>query len=336
MSQDRPPLASGALDRDAETRMDDELLRAAWRDARARVVRLRGPEALVEVAEDGGIRLALEETRGDALPAFEPGRPGACYLGRLRGAPVFALPGDEDSARPASAAHWRHVFEVGAELGTDDRELVSVASALLRWHENAEFSPRDGERTTVVQGGWARVDAHGGEHFPRTDPAVIVLVEHCDRVLLGSNALWPAGRFSLLAGFVEAGESLERTVEREVFEEAGVRLSGIRYVTSQPWPFPRSLMLGFRAGLAEGQDPEDLRPDMSEISELRWFTRDELRDPPPGITLPGGLSVARWLLDRWIEEEPVEEGGGASECDSGASDLGASGGEDPRGRGRLR
>src|SRR5690606_11813874 len=111
---------------------------------------------------------------------------------------------------------------------------------------------------------------------------------------LGSNALWESGRFSLLAGFVEAGESLENAVEREIFEEAGVRVTDIRYRASQPWPFPRSLMVGFRARLADGQDPDDLTPDITEISELRWFTREEIANPPAGIPYPGEMSIARW------------------------------------------
>jgi NAD+ diphosphatase len=164
------------------------------------------------------------------------------------------------------------------------------------------FSPRDGGATTSVQGGWARLDEHGGEHFPRTDPAVIVLVEHDDRLLLGSNVLWESGRFSLLAGFVEAGESAEQAVVREVLEESGVRVEDVRYVGSQPWPFPRSLMLGFRARLAEGADPDELVRDESEISELRWFTRDELRTPSADLKLPMGLSIARWLIDLWVDE----------------------------------
>lgn len=320
MSQDRPPFASSVLDRDAETRMGAEKLRTAWRESTARVMRLRGPEVLVDTAADGRTDLVLTPTHGEDLPEAGPGQPGACYLGRLHGSPVFALAADGSCDEAAPEQQWRHVFEIAASLTLAEQELVAVASALLRWHENAAFSPRDGGTTSVAHGGWARLDSHGGEHFPRTDPAVIVLVEHDDRVLLGSNVLWPSGRFSLLAGFVEAGESLEQTVEREVYEEAGVKLSDVRYVASQPWPFPRSLMLGFRAELSKDQDPLGLRPDTSEISELRWFTRDELRNPGPGITLPGGTSIARWLLDRWIDEDGGrrEDGGGRDDGHRGS------------------
>lgn len=182
--------------------------------------------------------------------------------------------------------------------------MLAVALALTAWHQSMGFSPRDGAPTVPANGGWARHDPHGGEHFPRTDPVVIVLVEHEDRLLLGSNALWESGRFSLLAGFVEAGESAEQAVIREIEEESGLRVDEVRYVTSQPWPFPRSFMLGFRARLATGADPAALSPDPAEISELRWFTREELRNPAPGIRLPMPMSIARWLIDLWVEEEP--------------------------------
>lgn len=360
MTDERPPLASGALDRDAATRATPQLLHAAWQEPGARVLRMRGVEIPVIEANAGdamattdagidsnpgsrtAVQLVSESVRLSLIPppegfqeAGEAEAAGYVYLGRMDDAPVFgvgvpaetgepAVPEEPDASATnaetdAAAARgaakrpgehptgtvderWAHPFEVAAELTDTERELFAVCSALLRWNEAAGFSPRDGSETEVVLGGWGRRDARGGELFPRTDPAVIVLIEHEERILLGSNALWESGRFSLLAGFVEAGESLEQTVAREVFEEAGVRLDGIEYVTSQPWPFPRSLMLGFRARLVAGADPEDLYPDPEEISELRWFTRDELRDPAPGIILPMSVSIARWMIDRWVAE----------------------------------
>lgn len=310
-----PPLVNGGIDRDADTRADPDLLRAAWAEPGTRVLRMRGQEVAV-VEADGGLRLALGAASGEYdLSGANGLAVGHLYLGRREGEPVFAVAvqaaADEEPSGNAfedgttvraEQERWAHPFQVAAELSAPEAELLSIASALLRWHESAVFSPRDGGATTPALGGWARHDAHGGEHFPRTDPAVIVLIEHEDRVLLGSNALWETGRFSLLAGFVEAAESLEQTVIREVFEEAGVRLGDIEYVASQPWPFPRSLMFGFRARLADGADPLDLNPDPSEISELRWLTREEVSNPAPGLMLPRGLSIARWMLDKWVEE----------------------------------
>lgn len=299
MDQSVPPLAQGNLDRDAPTRLDESLLREAWNDPRARILRLNG--TAIPVSRNG--QLELVATAGQWQLETPDGAVGQVFLGRIEGAPVFAraaTPGEQ--ASPANAeSTWRPTFEAALQLDETERELVAAASALLRWHDSSSFSGATGARTRPAQGGWARLDGSGREFFPRTDPAVIVLIEHDGQVLLGSNALWEAGRFSLLAGFVEAGESLEQAARREVFEESGVMLGDVRYVASQPWPFPRSLMLGFRATLAQGQDPEALSPDPNEISELRWFSRDELRTPPPGVTLPGPLSIARWMLDRWVE-----------------------------------
>lgn len=326
MTHDRPPLARGGFDRDARTRLQPHLLEAAWREPGARLLRLRGAEIPV-MRDSARPRLSLLEIerREPSEPserADHADRPQRLFLGRLDGAPVFATADDPGPASgPATAAsearpsaegqeeEWRHPFEVASDFSEAERELVAVASGLLRWHEQSSHSAFDGSPTEPEQGGWMRRDSRGVEHFPRTDPAVIVLIEHDDRILLGSNALWETGRFSLLAGFVETGESLEQAVEREVFEESGVRLDDLRYVASQPWPFPRSLMLGFRARLAADSDPEHLVPDPDEISELRWFSRDELRHPLPGITLPMPLSIARWMIDRWVAETPEGSGG---------------------------
>ncbi|KIP53775.1 NAD(+) diphosphatase [Leucobacter komagatae] len=291
MSVERVPLAGGQIDRDAATRSSEELLERAWAAPEAQVLRVAGPNVPVR---DSDRTLAFVSPRLVDAPANE-----RIYLGRREGAPVFAIAAEETAGEPGVT--WRHTFQVATGLEPAERELLTMALGVIRWHESAGFSPRDGEPTEFADGGWSRRTQSGGELFPRTDPAVIVLITHEDRVLLGSNVLWESGRFSLLAGFVEAGETLESAVEREVFEEAGVRVADIRYVASQPWPFPRSLMLGFHASLAAGQDPEQLAPDPTEISELRWFTRDEIRSPQPGLLLPGSLSIAGWLLDTWAK-----------------------------------
>lgn len=317
MQSDRPPLASGTLDRDAITRMRPDLLEEAWRAPNARVLRLRAAEVPV-VEVEGERKLALVATQGE----FAQWESRVVYLGKLDGAPRFAMseesqvaPSEAEESAPAPRLEacdgelWHHPFKAVSRLHEDERQLLAVGTALVRWHELSSFSASDGTPTVSAQGGWARQDTAGGEHFPRTDPAVIVLIEHEGRVLLGSNVLWERGRFSLLAGFVEAGESLEQAVVREVFEESGVRLGEVTYVTSQPWPFPRSLMVGFRARLADGQDPARLVPDPSEISELRWFTREEIRNPDSSITLPGRLSIARWMLNQWADEGDAEGSG---------------------------
>lgn len=303
MSDTRPPLAQGQIDRDARTRNDPKLLHAAWQEPGAQVLYVRGLEVPVVREPDGTVVLTTVPVSGEFLEFdTKPSGRGFVYLGRRQGTPIFGAVLTEDQDPPRQGAQWVHPFAVAMDLNDDERELLGILSALARWHEVAGFSSRDGSVTTVTAGGWARIDEHGVEYFPRTDPAVIVLIEHDDRVLLGSNVLWESGRFSILAGFVEAGESLEQAVAREVYEESGMRLAEMRYVTSQPWPFPRSLMLGFRARLAPGQDPAALVADTTEISELRWFTRAEILTPPPGIILPQRVSIARWLLDQWAAE----------------------------------
>lgn len=292
-----PPMTGGHLDRDAATRMDEKALDEAWSDPTARVLRVRGGTVAVRSFDGERAELDLQPTRGTRTAA-------AWYLGRgTDGAPMFteSIATDVETADDP-AAGWLPPLEFGSWLTPFEAEVMAVALALHAWHASSAFSPRDGAPTEPAQGGWARIDEHGGEHFPRNDPVVIVLVEHEDKILLGSNVLWETGRFSLLAGFVEAGESAEQAVAREVFEESRARVTDIQYVTSQPWPFPRSFMLGFRARLAPGTDPEALVPDSTELSELRWFTREELRNPHPSLTLPMPLSIARWLIDQWITE----------------------------------
>lgn len=306
------PFGPGAaVDRDAATRHSEAALDSAWSEAGARVLRLRGTR--IPVIERGAADPV--EASGPVLlldPAAGEREPGHLYLGRVAGVPVFADPGPDCAdegprAECDGAVRWTAPLEVAAALTEVEQELVTIVLALSAWHRSQPFSPRDGAPTVPVHGGWARHDGHGGEVFPRTDPAVIVLVEHEDRLLLGSNLLWETGRFSLLAGFVEAGESAEGAVVREVAEEAGITVDRVRYVASQAWPYPRSLMLGFRARLADGEDPDALVPDPTEISELRWFTREQLRPPEPGLLLPGPLSIARRLIERWIDERQADE-----------------------------
>ncbi|MCA0378094.1 MAG: NAD(+) diphosphatase [Actinobacteria bacterium] len=295
--------AGGILDRDAETRMQEQLLDAAWGEPNTLILRI-APGGRLPIAQyEDRQGLDLVEVRGARDPEY-------FYLGRVRGVALFCVaaePDSDDERYPEPEGGWQHPFVIGGALSSLEIEVMTVALALVNWHASMPLSARDGGQTAIAQGGWARIDAQGGEHFPRTDPAVIVLVEHGDRVLLGSNVLWETGRFSLLAGFVEAGESAEQAVLREVQEEAGVPLENVRYVSSQPWPFPRSLMLGYRASLAAGADPEALCPDPTEISELRWFTRAELRHPSPELKLPGTLSIARALINLWVAEGDSEQ-----------------------------
>jgi NAD+ diphosphatase len=227
---------------------------------------------------------------------------GAIYLGEADGVPYAALRAprpDTVGGRPVDT--WTGLRQVGAQLGDLDAGLLSQAIGIIEWHERNRFSPITGAPTTVVRAGWAQHDPESGrEVFPRTDPAVIMLVhDGGDRCVLGRQAAWPAGRFSILAGFVEPGESAEAAVAREVAEEVGIGVTDVRYVSSQPWPFPQSLMLGY---VARATDLE-LQVDDDEIEEARWFTRDELRSGTGPQALPPNVSIARHIIDRWVAGE---------------------------------
>ena len=287
MTEPVPVLSRVAHDR-------DHLSRSLPDPARGRPVRVLTVtrEGTVPVTEDGaGPRLAWDEQ--PALP------PGAVYLGEADGVPYAAVRGT--AAGPGD--RWAGLREVGAELGDLDAGLLAEAVAILEWHDRHRYSPLTGAATTVEQAGWVKRDlTDGTQFFPRTDPAVIMLVhDGADRLVLGRQAAWPPGRYSILAGFVEPGESAEAAVAREVAEEVGLRVTDVRYVGSQPWPFPQSLMLGFTARV---DGPDALHPDPAEIEEARWFTRAELLAGVGPRLLPPRVSIARHIIDRWVAGEP--------------------------------
>jgi NAD+ diphosphatase len=253
-------------------------------------------------------RRAVPVVEGPSGPALvwdeQPSLPlGAVFLGEADGVAYAAVRGERSLTVNGRAVDtWTGLRELGADLGDLDAGLLVEAIGILEWHERNRFSPLSGTETTVERAGWVQRDpATGIEIFPRTDPAVIMLVhDGGDRCVLGRQAVWPPGRFSILAGFVEPGESAEGAVAREVAEEVGLQVTDVRYVASQPWPFPQSLMLGFTARV-EG-DPT-LRLDDDEIEEAQWFTREQLRSGSGPRALPPPVSIARNIIDRWIDGE---------------------------------
>lgn len=278
----QPALSRGTIDRAAHRRRDEPWLKQAWESGRLLVV---DEERRTVADDDGG--LLLVDTVGFTAPHFFLGvdADGTSYW-----AGVGELP-RRLGARPVT------IRDVGATLSDRDAGLYVAAVALANWHATHVRCPRCGEPTEPINAGWVRrCTVDGSEHFPRTDPAVIVLVhDGGDRCLLGRQPVWPPGRYSTLAGFAEPGESLEQAVAREVLEESSVVVDDIVYRGSQPWPFPASLMLGFDARAIGG----DARVGDDELEDVRWFSRDDLRRGEP--LLPPPASIAHWLITGWLE-----------------------------------
>ena len=281
-----PSLSRTAVDRAAQWRDDPDWLAQAWETGRLLVVNEQGQATVVE---DTVSALHL-------LPSGDWQEDGERYL----------LGVDDDDV-----AYWGTVGELpralgarpsdlrlmGAALSDLDAGLLVTVIALSNWHATHPCCPRCGGPTTVAQAGWSRrCDADGSQHFPRTDPAIIVLLhDGADRVLLGRQPSWPRGRYSTIAGFVEAGESAEQAVHREVREETGVLVDDVVYRASQPWPFPQSLMLGYEARVIGG----DVESRDHELEDVQWFDRETLRTEV--AMLPPASSIAHWLITGWLE-----------------------------------
>ncbi|WP_435743756.1 NAD(+) diphosphatase [Microbacterium sp. PMB16] len=285
-----------SLDRAADLREEPDVLDRLRDDPSTRVIVVR--EGRVRVTGSTLLRVPVEGVV-DASWAL---------LGRDQDGTVLVLavvPPETDAVDAAPDEIWLGLRDLGGRIDERESELLVEAIALAGWLRDAAFCPTCGGATELRQGGWSRrCLVCGRDHFPRNDPAVIVAIESRDgeRLLLGANANWGGRMYSCFAGFTEAGESLESTVHREIEEESGVRLSSLRYISSQAWPFPRSLMVGFRAVV---DDEAAARPDGEEIVEVRWFTRAEIASALAGdgpVGLPGPSSIARALILDWYEE----------------------------------
>lgn len=282
-------LARGTLDRVAEHRRNAEWVAAAWENPGSRVFVVQGGRALVSYDPE------------PALVFLSPGQApeGERYLLGVDddGSAYFAVKGTLPTVEGAEPAGLRRV---GAVLEDRDSGLLTHAVALEHWHTTNQYCPRCGIPNELAAAGHVRVcPSDGTEQFPRVDPAVIMLIrDEQDRVLLARGPSWPEDRRSILAGFVEPGESLEQAVVRETQEEVGLTVTDVRYMGSQPWPMPQSLMLGF---FARAEGDQELRPDAEEILDASWYTRDELKDGIESgrIVSPGPLSIAAQLIFRW-------------------------------------
>jgi NAD+ diphosphatase len=306
-----PALSRTGVDRREPLRDDHERLLARWPEARVLRVDSRGRTLLAP----GGRELVLAPAPqfGGSPP------PGSVFLGADGAVDYWALRvpdergADNDAAiwrgpDASGAAQWLDLRGAGALLGGTDAALFTTAVAVLNWHARGGFCARCGSPVVFRRAGWASFcERCDHEEYPRTDPAVICLVQDSDasHVVLARQPVWPPSRYSVLAGFVEAGESLESTVCREIAEEVGVAVRELRYLGSQPWPFPRSLMLGFSAVTERGAV---IRPAYGEIADAAWFSREHVAaavaaegHEVEGLALPGGSSIAYGMLSAWVD-----------------------------------
>jgi NAD+ diphosphatase len=303
----RLALSRGTVDRATVRRTDSAWVERAWADPRTKVLVVRNSRALVR-SRDGHFELVFrspsQRCEGTRFMLGTDDEDVA-YFGVSGELEADSPDRSGDDVRPLS------LREVGAALSDRDAGLLTHAVALANWHDTHTHCPRDGTPTVPAPAGHLTTcPVDGTEHFPRLDPAVIMLVlDPDDRCLLARNALWPERRMSVLAGFVEPGESAEHAVAREVYEETSIVVGQVRYLGSQPWPMPRSLMLGFQARAVGGQE---ITVDKDEIAEARWFSRAELRVAVDAgsLLLAPTSSIARRLIEFWYGRELPDVPGG--------------------------
>ncbi len=289
------PLAEVALDRDYLSRSNPNLFDELWLNPQTRVLLMFEQQVLL--------------TAKSELKFFSPDTVSTkgllVFLGNTvqGGAPIVLQIVDEEAALSIEpdSSRWHHLRRSGIGLSSSEAAIFTQALALANWHQTHQFCSGCGRKTLVQKAGWVRFcELEEKEIYPRTDPAIIVgVIDDQDRILLGSQGIWEENRFSILAGFVEPGESLEAAVIREMQEEAGIVVNEPKFLGSQAWPFPFSLMFGYTARFAGGE----VIPDGEEIVKLRWFTRDELKAESHSIFLPGKLSIARSIIEHWLGEE---------------------------------
>jgi NAD+ diphosphatase len=302
--------AGNPLDRAGERRTDSDWIAARLADPRSQVLALLNGQPLALPRDGGGVGLSYISAA--LAKELAGGDEQLLFLG-LRGDEVAVFAVDLEGAEHPSAGGLSSMggaFEglrgLAPRLAPEEAAIAAQAKAVFEWRRRHRFCSACGQPSAVADAGWKRVcPACKTEHFPRTDPVVIMLAiqdqGHAPRCLLGRQALWPPGMFSTLAGFMEPGESIEEACARELFEEAALEALAVRYHSSQPWPYPSNLMIGLIAEVAVG----DGRADQNELEAVRWFTKSEalalLRGETPDLFAPPPFAIAHHLIKSWAE-----------------------------------
>lgn len=299
-------MAQAVLNRDGDARDNSELFDQLWLEAQTRIIVLHRGKTLIR---DGHLKLLTTEQATAGKYRVYLGRTTLSLGDQPEGTAVVLSVLSDNAAKAIEPdeGNWHDLRKSGSGLHPRDAALFTQAVAIHNWHETHQHCPNCGAITVMQQGGWSRLCvSEDRQLFPRTDAAVIVTVtDDQDRILLGTQGSWEQNRWSILAGFVEAAESLEAAVIREMQEESGLLVTNPVYLGSQAWPYPYSLMLGFTAQVDPSNSPDSIRPDGIEIAKLRWFTREELKAEAKNILLPSRVSIARSLIEHWLGEEVV-------------------------------
>jgi NAD+ diphosphatase len=303
--------AGNPLDRASYRRPDEAWLAARLADPDSLALAMWNGQPLVEDAKDskdpkaGGAQLAY--LAAGMAKALAGGAERLLFLGLWKQTAIFAVDIDSDTDPADGPLEGLGRFEdlraVATRLPAGEAAIAATAKSMFEWRRRHRYCAACGAPSEPVEGGWKRLcPTCGAQHFPRTDPVVIMLPVQAERCLLGRQAAWPKGMYSALAGFLEPGESIEEACARELFEEAAVRALSVRYHSTQPWPYPSSLMIGLIATIEAGQPVAD----NIEIDEVRWFSRDEARalvaGNHPDARAPGALAIAHQLIRAWAEE----------------------------------